>query len=73
MKTLASIAYALRYFNMTEEEEAAEIPRPWSYQNIPVAVAKQTIQSQRFGRGEQPLFIEVIEVFEDGSKFARSA
>jgi len=72
MKNLASIAYALRYFNMTEEEEAAEIPRPWSYQNIPVAVSKKTIQSQRFGRGEQPFFTEVIETFNDGSSFARS-
>lgn len=41
--TLASIAYALRYYNMTDEEDA-QIPSPWNYQNIPQAVRKWTVE-----------------------------
>jgi hypothetical protein len=56
---LAQIAFALRFFNMTEDEEAAQIPAPYGcregFRSIPKPVR----------------VTDSLEIFEDGSSFAR--
>lgn len=72
MKTLASIAFALRFFNMTDEEDA-QIPAPWSYQNIPQPVRTETRVCLKAGRNPERLtYTETREFFADGSSFARA-
>lgn len=71
--TLASIAFALRFFNMTEEEEA-QIPAPWGYQNIPQPVRVGSAVRLKVGRNPDKLtYTETAEYFADGSSFARAS
>jgi hypothetical protein len=65
---LAEIAFTLRFQNTTEEEDA-QIPFPWSHQNIPQPIKIETRQVT--GRPYKPHTL-VIEHFADGSKFGRS-
>lgn len=68
--TLAAIAYALRYYNMTDEEDA-QIPAPWNYQNIPQAVRTERHIRLKVGRNPEKLtYCENVEHFADGSSFA---
>ncbi len=70
---LADIAFAFRYFNMTDEEEDAAIPAPYGYENVPQPVSKASHQRIKFGRNPDRLtYIETVETFADGSSFATS-
>lgn len=70
--SLAAIAFALRYFNMNEEEDA-QIPAPWGYQNIPQAIRTESNEHLKAGRNPDKLtYTETVEHFADGSSFARS-
>lgn len=64
LRNLAEIAFALRYYNMSEEEDAM-IPKPWNYQNIPspVSVERKRVK----GDGGYREHILRIERYEDGS------
>ena len=75
MKTLAAIAFALRFCNHSEKEDAELLPQiaPYGYGNIPMPIKTETRQVKRYGKGEQPFFSEVVETFADGSHFARVA
>lgn len=64
----SDIAFTLRFQNTTEEEDA-QIPFPWSHQNIPQPIKIETRQIT--GGGYKPHTL-VIEHFVDGSKFGRS-
>ena len=70
--TLASIAFALRFFNM-DDEESAQIPSPWGYENIPQPLRVESSVRLKVGRNPDKLtYTETQEWFADGSSFARS-
>lgn len=71
MNTLASIAFNLRFGNLTEDEDAQLAP--FNYGNIPQPVKTEQRTARRFGRGEQPTYTETVEHFADGSSFARAS
>lgn len=71
MHTLAQIAFDLRFANMTDEEDA-QIPAPWGYQNIPQPVRVESSLVPSVGRGTKA-YIETVEHFADGSSFARAS
>jgi hypothetical protein len=65
---LAEIAFTLRFQNTTEEEDA-QIPFPWSHQNIPQPIKIESRQIT--GKGYKPHTL-ITEHFADGSKFGTS-
>lgn len=67
---LADVAFALRFFNLDDEEES-QIPAPWGYQNIPQATRAESTVRIKVGRNPDRLtYVETREWFADGSTFA---
>lgn len=69
--TLADIAYSLRFSNLTDEDDA-QIPAPWFYDNIPQPTRIERKTFTRYGKGAQPTYEVQFEYFADGSFFGRS-
>jgi hypothetical protein len=63
-QTLADIAFALRFYNLTDEEEKPFNALGWSVKNYPLPVRVESVPCERLANGVRTVS---IEYYADGS------